>query len=113
MAVQWTVTDLPEVLKVLNCEACCYALMEVKQLIPVALHGVQDPTPPKRESDAKWSEVTILDKTLPMHQYLEEAILLFPKTVTGKGMGPVLKAVARCSDSHFQGAVIRVLWRRL
>ena len=81
--------------------------MEVKQLIPVALHGVQDPTLLKRESDAKWSEVTILDKTLPMHQYLEEAILLFPKTVTGKGMGPVLKAVARCSDSHFQGAVIR------
>ena len=96
--------------------------MEVKQLIPVALRGVQDPTPPKCESDAKWSkresdakrsEVTNLDKTLPMHQYLEEAILLFPKTVTGKGMGPVLKAVARCSDSHFEGAVIRVLWRRL
>ena len=53
--------------------------MEVKQLIPVALHGVQDPTLLKRESAAKWSEVTILDKTLPMHQYLEEAILLFSK----------------------------------
>ena len=66
MVVQWTVTKCPNVLQILNGEACCKALLEIKDMIPFALRGVNDPTPPRRDPDAKWSEHTILDKTLPM-----------------------------------------------
>ena len=79
-------------------------------MIPMALRGVQDSTPLKRDPGAKWSEVTILDKTLPMRQYLEDAKLLFPRTVTGKGMGPVLKAVVE-EVSRRKADVFQ--WRKL
>lgn len=110
MVVNWTVTDHPEVLEVLQWEACCKALLEVKELVPMALRGVQDPTPLKRDPGAKWSEVTILDKTLPMRQYLEDARSLFPRTMAGKGMGLVLKAVVK-EVSGRQAGVVR--WRKL
>ena len=95
MEVVWTVTSCPNVMQILNCTECRMALMEIKELIPNALRGVSDPTPPKRETGVTWSEKTIMDKSLPMRQYIREAILLSPKAVTGKGMGPVLQAVVK------------------
>ena len=35
-------------------------------MIPDALRGVHDPTPPKRDPEVKWSEATLVDKSLPM-----------------------------------------------
>ena len=71
----------------------------------MALRGVRDPTPPRRDPDAKWCEVTLVDKGLPMKQYLEEAVLLFPRVVTGKGVGPVLKAVIQTVVGMQEGVV--------
>ena len=92
----------------LDCKACCDAVVQVRHLIPAALRGVQDPTPPKRDVSGKWSEVTLVDKGLPMREYLHEAVKLFPRAVTGKGMGPVLRAVVR-EVSELQGGVVS--WR--
>ena len=71
--VEWTVTDSDAVLRVLGGRACCDALVRVRQLIPAALRGVHDPTPPKRDPEAKWSEATLVDKSLPMRAYLAKA----------------------------------------
>ena len=84
MAIQWSVTDREEVLRVLKCDACCEAVVRLRQLIPESLRGVQDPTPPKRDPVAKWTESTLVDKGLPMGEYLEQAKSLFPRTVTGE-----------------------------
>ena len=84
--MQWSVTGNADVLRVLSCKACFDAVVRVRQLVPAALRGVRDPTPPMRDPDAKWSEVTLVDKGLPMREYLREATLLFPRTVTGKGV---------------------------
>ena len=89
----------------LDCKACCDAVVQVRHLIPAALRGVQDPTPPKRDVSGKWREVTLVDKGLPMREYLHEAVKLFPRAVTGKGMGPVLRAVVR-EVSELQGGVV-------
>ena len=78
----------------LHCTACYDALAQVRNLIPTELRGVHDPTPPKRDQSVKWVERTLVDKELSMAEYLREAVTLFPRTVTGKGMGPVLKAQA-------------------
>ena len=90
-------------LRVLECTACCDALDQVRNLIPSELRGVQDPTPPKRDPSGKWSEKTLVDKELPMHEYLRAAVELFPRTVTGKGMGPVLRAVVKKVASLREG----------
>ena len=90
-------------LRVLECTACCAALEQVRNLIPSELRGVQDPTPPKRDPSGKWSEKTLVDKELPMHEYLRAAVELFPRTVTGKGMGPVLRAVVKKVASLREG----------
>jgi hypothetical protein len=103
--VQWSVTDRAEVLRVLQCTACCAALEQVRNLIPLDLRGVQDPTPPKHEKGGKWSEKTLVDKELPMREYLRAAVELFPRTVTGKGMGPVLKAVVKNVASLGEGVI--------
>ena len=103
--VQWSVTDRAEVLRVLQCTACCAALEQVRNLIPSDLRGVQDPTPPKHDKSGKWSERTLVDKELSMREYLREAVELFPRTVTGKGMGPVLKAVVRKVASLREGVI--------
>ena len=103
--VQWSVTDRAEVLRVLQCTACCAALEQVRNLIPLDLRGVQDPTPPKHEKGGKWSEKTLVDKELPMREYLRAAVELFPRTVTGKGMGPVLTAVVKNVASLGEGVI--------
>ena len=103
--VQWSVTDRAEVLRVLQYTACCAALEQVRNLIPLDLRGVQDPTPPKHEKGGKWSEKTLVDKELPMREYLRAAVELFPRTVTGKGMGPVLKAVVKNVASLGEGVI--------
>ena len=89
----------------LQCTACCAALEQVRNLIPLDLRGVQDPTPPKHEKGGKWSEKTLVDKELPMREYLRAAVELFPRTVTGKGMGPVLKAVVKNVASLGEGVI--------
>jgi hypothetical protein len=90
---------------VLQCTACCAALEQVRNLIPLDLRGVQDPTPPKHEKGGKWSEKTLVDKELPMSEYLRAAVELFPRTVTGKGMGPVLRAVVKNVASLGEGVI--------
>ena len=82
----WSVSTCPAVLEILNTSECLQALQEVKIIIPNATRGVYDATPAKRMQVTRWSEKTILDKTLPMAQYLQEAILLHPRVVSGKGM---------------------------
>ena len=89
----------------LHCTACYDALAQVRNLIPTELRGVHDPTPPKRDQSVKWVERTLVDKELSMAEYLREAVTLFPRTVTGKGMGPVLKAVVKKVASLREGVI--------
>ena len=89
----------------LRCKACCDALVQVRGLIPSDLRGVQDPTPPRRDLSEKWCEKTLVDKGLPMREYLQEAVELLPRTVTGKGMGPVLRAVVKAVAELGKGVI--------
>ena len=101
----WSVSTCPAVLEILNTSECLQALQEVKIIIPDATRGVYDATPAKRMQVTRWSEKTILDKTLPMAQYLQEAILLHPMVVSGKGMGSVLRAVVRAVSGLGEGVI--------
>lgn len=101
----WSVSTCPAVLEILNTSECLQALQEVKIIIPDATRGVYDATPAKRMQVTRWSEKTILDKTLPMAQYLQEAILLHPRVVSGKGMGSVLRAVVRAVSGLGEGVI--------
>ena len=98
----------------LRCEACYDALVQIKALIPSSLRGVQDPTPPRRDPGVKWCEKTLIDKGLPMGEYLKEAVELLPRSVTGKGMGPVLRAVVKAvADLYLVGCNVGAVdWRR-
>ena len=80
----WSVTDSVEVLRVLQGEACCDALVQIRALVPSSLRGVQDPTPPRRDPGVKWCEKTLIDKGLPMGEYLKEAVELLPRSVTAQ-----------------------------
>jgi hypothetical protein len=104
----WSVTGSVDVLRVLQCDACYDALVQIRDLIPCSLRGVQDPTPQRRDPSVKWCEKTLIDKGLPMGEYLKEAVELLPRSVTGKGMGPVLQAVVK-AVAELGGGVIR--WR--
>ena len=93
MVFCWSVTDSLEVAGILDCDVCLQALHDVKALIPSELRGVSEVTPPRRVNGTVWHERTIIDKSLTMEQHLQEAILLQPKVVSGKGVGNVLQAV--------------------
>ena len=62
----WSVTGSVDVLRVLQCDACYDALVQIRDLIPCSLRGVQDPTPQRRDPSVKWCEKTLIDKGLPM-----------------------------------------------
>ena len=40
-----------------------------------------------------------------MREYLQEAVELLPRTVTGKGMGPVLRAVVKAVAELGKGVI--------
>ena len=101
----WSVTESVDVLRVLQCTACYDALVRIRDLIPSSLRGVQDLTPPKRDPSVKWCEKTLIDKGLPMSEYLKEAVELLPRSVTGKGMGPVLRAVVKAVAELGDGVI--------
>ena len=94
--VDWTATANGEVRGILQSfEACTAAYWELAALIPHSLRGVHDATPSQRVQlhGQKWVEKTLVDKTLGMADYLEEAIGLQPITISTAGVGPVVRAV--------------------
>ena len=89
----WTVSRCPEVMRVLRRAECEEALRRLRDLVPVCLRGVADETPAKRVAREVWEEETIVDKGLPIGQYLREAAGLPPRVVSRKGVGRVLGVV--------------------
>ena len=94
--VEWTVTANEEVRGILGTfDTCKDAYLELAALIPHSLRGVHDETPSQRVQlrGQKWVEKTLIDKTLGMAEYLEQAIGLQPITISAAGVGPVMRAV--------------------
>ena len=94
--VDWTVTANDEVRGILESfDACTTAYWQLADLLPLSLRGVCDETPGPRVHfrGQKWVEKTLIDKTLGMAEYLEQAIGLQPVTISAAGVGPVIRAV--------------------
>ena len=91
-----TTTRFFEVASILDCVAAREAFELLLGMIPEGLSGVFDSTPPpKRKFEGQWSEKTILDKEIPMAEFLTKAIKLHPRPLSAKGLTKVLDATIR------------------